>query len=98
MPASKTRKPKDDKKFKQHVNQREAELLSVKPAVRIQKLKNMFIILAHELYANKHKNQATYRKTQSFTYNKTREETLNIEYKQLKLVSDNLNFKIRCRA
>jgi hypothetical protein len=39
MPASKTRKPKDDKKFKQHVNQREAELLSVKPAVRIQKLK-----------------------------------------------------------
>jgi hypothetical protein len=49
----------------------------------------MFIILAHELYANKHKNQATYRKTQSFTYNKTREETLKIEYKQLKLVSDN---------
>ncbi len=45
----------------------------VKPAVRIQELKNKLILLGHELQVNKKINGSLYRKIQSLTYSRTTE-------------------------
>jgi hypothetical protein len=42
----------------------------IKPAVRIQQLKNKLIILDHELLVNKKINDSLYRKIQLQTYSK----------------------------
>ena len=66
----------------------------VKPAVRIQELKNKLIILAHELSKNKNINDALYRKIQLLTYSKTTEKKLNESYDILK-ISNLMNQKIK---
>ncbi len=43
----------------------------VKPAVRIQQVKNNLIILAHDLLVSKKINDSLYRKIQLLTYSKT---------------------------
>jgi len=62
----------------------------VKPAVRIQELKNKLIILAHELLKNKNINDALYRKIQLLTYSKTTEKKLNESYDILKNIKTNI--------
>ena len=46
----------------------EEEQQSIKPAVRIQELKNKLIILAHELKVDTKINDTLYRKMQLLTY------------------------------
>ena len=57
----------------------------IKPAVRIQELKNKLIILAHDLLTQKNINDALYRKIQLLTYSKTTEKKLNESYDILKI-------------
>jgi hypothetical protein len=45
----------------------------IKPAVRIQQIKNNLIILAHDLLVSKKINDSLYRKIQLLTYSKTSE-------------------------
>jgi hypothetical protein len=56
----------------------------VKPAVRIQQVKNNLIILAHDLLVSKKINDSLYRKIQLLTYSKTTEKKLNESYETLK--------------
>jgi hypothetical protein len=56
----------------------------VKPAVRIQQVKNNLIILAHDLLVSKKINDSLYRKIQLLTYSKTSEKKLNESYDTLK--------------
>ena len=48
----------------------------VKPAVRIQQVKNNLIILAHDLLRSKKINDSLYRKIQLLTYSKTTEKKI----------------------
>ena len=63
----------------------------VKPAVRIQELKNKLIILGHELKVNKKINDSLYRKIQLLTYSRTTEQKLKDSYKTLKDIDNNIN-------
>ena len=65
----------------------------VKPAVRIQELKNKLIILGHELKVNKKINDSLYRKIQLLTYSRTTEQKLKDSYKTLKDIENNINSK-----
>ena len=56
----------------------------IKPAVRIQQLKNNLIILGHELKVNKKINDTLYRKIQLLTYSRTTEQKLIESYNTLK--------------
>ena len=56
----------------------------VKPAVRIQQVKNNLIILAHDLLVSKKINDSLYRKIQLLTYSKTTEKKLNESYETMK--------------
>ena len=71
----------------------------VKPAVRIQQVKNNLIILAHDLLVSKKINDSLYKKIQLLTYSKTTEKKLNESYdtlKKLKLLSESLrNYKVQ---
>jgi hypothetical protein len=71
----------------------------VKPAVRIQQIKNNLIILAHDLLNSKKINDSLYRKIQLLTYSKTTEKKLNESYntlKKLKQMLENLkNYKVQ---
>ena len=75
------------KEIKEIRNQKEKD---IKPAVRIQELKNKLIILAHELSKNKNINDALYRKIQLLTYSKTSEKKLNESYDILKNIKTNI--------
>ena len=75
------------KEIKEIRNQKEKD---IKPAVRIQELKNKIIILAHELSKNKNINDALYRKIQLLTYSKTTEKKLNESYDILKNIKTNI--------
>ena len=65
----------------------------VKPAVRIQELKNKLIILGHELKVNKKINDSLYRKIQLLTYSRTTEQKLKDSYKTLKDIENKINNK-----
>ena len=67
------------KKMKTLKKQNEEEQLLLKPAVRIQELKNKLIILAHELFQTKKINEVLYWKIRMLTYARTREEKLNFK-------------------
>ena len=56
----------------------------VKPAVRIQQVKNNLIILAHDLLVSKKINDSLYRKIQLLTYSKTTEKKLNETFDTMK--------------
>ena len=56
----------------------------VKPAVRIQALKNKLIILANDLFSKKNINAALYRKIELLTYSRTTEKKLDESYNILK--------------
>jgi len=56
----------------------------IKPAIRIQELKNQLIILAHDLKINKKINDSLYRKIQLLTYSRTTEQKLNESLNTLK--------------
>ena len=75
------------KEIKEIRNQKEKD---IKPAVRIQELKNKLIILAHELSKNKNINDALYRKIQLLTCSKTTEKKLNESYDILKNIKTNI--------
>ena len=72
------------KKIKALEKQNEIEAQMVKPAVRIQELKNKLIILGHDLKVNKKINDSLYRKIQLLTYSRTTEKKLNESYDSLK--------------
>ena len=57
---------------------------TIKPAIRIQELKNNLIILGHELKMNKKINDTLYRKIQLLTYSRTTEQKLKDSYTKLK--------------
>ena len=66
-------KPKTEKplkKVKALKQQKERDEQLLKPAVRIQELKNKLIILGHELFATKRINESLYRKLQLITYSR----------------------------
>jgi hypothetical protein len=65
----------------------------VKPAVRIQELKNKLITLGHELKVNKKDNDFLYRKIQLFTCSRTTEQKLKDSYKTLKDIENKINDK-----
>ena len=62
----------------------------IKPAVRIQELKNKLIILAHDLFVKKNINAALYRKMQLLTYSRTTENKLNESYNILNNIKKEL--------
>ena len=74
------------KKLKTLKKQNEEEQLLLKPAVRIQELKNKLIILAHELFQTKKINEALYWKMRMLTFARTTEEKLKSSYKTLKTI------------
>jgi DNA topoisomerase IA len=79
-------KPKTEKplkKVKALKQQKERDEQLLKPAVRIQELKNKLIILGHELFATKRINESLYRKLQLITYSRTTEQKLKDSYKTL---------------
>ena len=78
------------KKLKALKKQKEDAAQSVKPAIRIQELKNKLIILGHELFATKKINQSLYRKLQLITYSRTTEQKLKDSYKTLKDIDNNI--------
>jgi hypothetical protein len=81
------------KKIKAQEKQNEIDALMVKPAVRIQELKNKLIILGHELKVNKKINDSLYRKIQLLTYSRTTEQKLKDSYKTLKDIDNKINNK-----
>ena len=81
------------KKIKAQELQNEIEAQMVKPAVRIQELKNKLIILGHDLKVNKKINDSLYRKIQLLTYSRTTEQKLKDSYKTLKDIENNINNK-----
>ena len=62
----------------------------VKPAVRIQQVKNNLIILAHDLLVSKKINDSLYRKIQLLTYSKTTEKKLNETFDTMKKLKTNV--------
>jgi DNA topoisomerase IA len=78
------------KKLKSLKKQKEDTEKLVKPAIRIQELKNKLIILGHELFATKKINQSLYRKLQLITYSRTTEQKLKDSYKTLKDIDNNI--------
>jgi hypothetical protein len=78
------------KKIKAQEKQNEIEAQMVKPAVRIQELKNKLIILGHELKVNKKINDSLYRKIQLLTYSRTTEQKLKDSYKTLKDIENKI--------
>ena len=81
------------KKIKTIKKQKEEEEQAIKPAVRIQELKNKLIILGHDLKVNKKINDSLYRKIQLLTYSRTTEQKLKDSYKTLKDIENNINNK-----
>ena len=81
------------KKIKALEKQNEIDAQMVKPAVRIQELKNKLIILGHDLKVNKKINDSLYRKIQLLTYSRTTEQKLKDSYKTLKDIENNINNK-----
>ena len=88
MRPNKEKKEKPLKKIKTIKKQKEEEEQAIKPAVRIQELKNKLIILAHELKVDKKINDTLYRKMQLLTYSRTTEQKLKDSYKTLKDVDN----------
>ena len=78
------------KKIKAQEKQNEIDAQMVKPAVRIQELKNKLIILGHELKVNKKINDSLYRKIQLLTYSRTTEQKLKDSYKTLKDIENKI--------
>ena len=62
----------------------------MKPAVRIQELKNKLIILGHEFFATKKINESLYRKLKLITYSRTTEQKLKDSYKNLKDIDNSI--------
>ena len=81
------------KKIKALEKQKQEEEQAIKPAVRIQELKNKLIILAHELKVDKKINDTLYRKLQLLTYSRTTEQKLKDSYKTLKDIENKINTK-----
>ena len=90
MKINTEKKVKPLKKIKSLKKQYEEEQLMLKPAVRIQQLKNNLIILAHELYHTKKINYSLYSKMQTLTYSRTTEEKLKTSFKTLKSVENEI--------
>ena len=90
MKPNTEKKIKPLKKFKTLEKQKEEKEQAVKPAVRIQELKNKLIILGHELKVTKKINDALYRKIQLLTYSRTTEQKLKDSYKTLKDIDNKL--------
>ena len=90
MKPNSEKKIKPLKKVKTAKKEKEDAAQSVKPAVRIQELKNKLIILGHELFATKKINEALYRKLQLITYSRTTEQKLKDSYKTLKDIENNI--------
>ena len=84
------KKVKPLKKVKALKQQKEIDELMLKPAVRIQKLKNSLIILGYELFATKKINDSLYRKIQLLTYSRTTEQKLKDSYKTLKDIDNSI--------
>jgi len=84
------KKVKPLKKIKTIKKQKEEQQRAIKPAVRIQELKNKLIILAHELKVDKKINDTLYRKMQLLTYSRTTEQKLKDSYKTLKNVDNDI--------
>ena len=82
------------KKIKALEKQNEIDAQMVKPAVRIQELKNKLIILGHELKVNKKINDSLYRKIQLLTYSRTTEQKLKDSYKTLKILRIKLSIRL----
>ena len=93
MKPNTEKKVKPLKKIKALEKQNEIDALMVKPAVRIQELKNKLIILGHELKVNKKINDSLYRKIQLLTYSRTTEQKLKDSYKTLKDIENKINNK-----
>ena len=81
------------KKIKTIKKQKEEEEQAIKPAVRIQELKNKLIILAHELKVDKKINDTLYRKLQLLTYSRTTEQKLKDSYKTLKDINNKIDYQ-----
>ena len=81
------------KKIKALEKQNEIDAQMIKPAVRIQELKNKLIILGHDLKVNKKINDSLYRKIQLLTYSRTTEQKLKDSYKTLKDIENKINNK-----
>ena len=81
------------KKIKALEKQNEIEAQMVKPAVRIQELKNKLIILGHDLKVNKKINDSLYRKIQLLTYSRTTEQKLKDSYKTLKDINNKIDYQ-----
>ena len=90
MKPNTEKKIKPLKKLKTLEKQKEEKEQAVKPAVRIQELKNKLIILGHELKVTKNINDALYRKIQLLTYSRTTEQKLKDSYKTLKDIDNKL--------
>ena len=91
MKPNTEKKVKPLKKIKTIKKQKEEQEQAIKPAVRIQELKNKLIILAHELKVDKKINDTLYRKMQLLTYSRTTEQKLKDSYKTLKMLIMILN-------
>ena len=81
------------KKIKALKKQKQEEEQAIKPAVRIQELKNKLIILAHELKVDKKINDTLYRKLQLLTYSRTTEQKLKDSYKTLKDINNKIDYQ-----
>ena len=81
------------KKIKAIKKQKQEEEQAIKPAVRIQELKNKLIILAHELKVDKKINDTLYRKLQLLTYSRTTEQKLKDSYKTLKDINNKIDYQ-----
>ena len=90
MKTKTEKKVKPLKKIKALEKQNEIEAQMVKPAVRIQELKNKLIILGHELKVNKKIIDSLYRKIQLLTYSRTTEQKLKDSYKTLKDIENKI--------
>ena len=93
MKPNTEKKVKPLKKIKALEKQNEIDAQMVKPAVRIQELKNKLIILGHDLKVNKKINDSLYRKIQLLTYSRTTEQKLKDSYKTLKDIENKINNK-----
>ena len=76
MKINTEKKTKPLKKVKALKEKKEQDEQLLKPAVRIQELKNKLIILGHELFVTKKINESLYRKLQLITYSRTTEQKI----------------------
>ena len=90
MKINTEKKTKPLKKVKALKEKKEQDEQLLKPAVRIQELKNKLIILGHELFVTKKINESLYRKLQLITYSRTTEQKLKDSYKTLKDIDNNI--------